>query len=251
MKKCYECGFECDEKDALKYFSKNKTKPDGLQGQCKICRAEIQREYREKNKKPKKHKTIKVCSKCGFTCEMKVAAEFFCKQTSRKDELKSHCNKCRSNSAKVYRETEHGKAIMQRYQNSERRLIAAQKYQNSEKGKATSLKCKREYRASARGKAVQRKSGKKYRLFNPEKMKAKSAVHCAIRSGELVRPDRCSNPKCNKLCVPEGHHWSYLEEYWLDVEWLCCSCHKKLHKKERERKRNEISSNTNVISSNS
>lgn len=59
--------------------------------------------------------------------------------------------------------------------------------------------------------------------------RARKAVAKAIRDGILIRPDRCSNPKCNCLCKPEGHHWSYLEERWLDVEWLCADCHHALH----------------------
>ena len=66
-----------------------------------------------------------------------------------------------------------------------------------------------------------RKRGLKY----PERVKARSAVSHALRDGRLHKHP-CS---CGKTEV-EGHHWSYEEEHWLDVEWLCIKCHRKLHK---------------------
>lgn len=60
--------------------------------------------------------------------------------------------------------------------------------------------------------------------------KARSAVSYAIKSGKLIRPDRCSNPECNKLCEPEAHHDSYLKKHWLDVIFLCKDCHVKADK---------------------
>jgi len=68
------------------------------------------------------------------------------------------------------------------------------------------------------------------------KRSARRAVHRAIRKGKLIRPTICE--RCgkggfdtkgnNKL---QAHHWSYKQKDWLDVEWLCDSCHKKEHKK--------------------
>lgn len=63
---------------------------------------------------------------------------------------------------------------------------------------------------------------------------AKMAVRRALRSGLLVRADCC------ELCsATEGaadgralhghHHLGYAIEHWLDVQWLCMSCHMKVH----------------------
>jgi len=62
---------------------------------------------------------------------------------------------------------------------------------------------------------------------------AKEYVDRSIRVGTLVRPSVCS------LCgaIPgvdfsgrpkiEAHHFlGYAPEHWLDVQWLCVSCHK-------------------------
>lgn len=70
---------------------------------------------------------------------------------------------------------------------------------------------------------------KVYKDKYPERIKANEAVKRALKTGELIRPDICS--KCGRPCKPDGHHWSYLEEHWLDVEWLCKFCHKRLHAK--------------------
>ena len=64
-----------------------------------------------------------------------------------------------------------------------------------------------------------------YRQCNQESIKAQETINTSIRSGSLIRPDVCS--KCNKPCVPDGHHEDYSKQ--LDVTWLCRSCHKRLH----------------------
>lgn len=70
---------------------------------------------------------------------------------------------------------------------------------------------------------------KKYREMFPEKYRANSKVSNAIRDGMLTRPDKCEG--CGKPCTPHAHHWSYAEENWLDVEWLCAVCHGEMHAK--------------------
>jgi hypothetical protein len=53
MKKCYYCkknlGFDC--------FGKNASKPDGLASECRKCKSEQDKKYREKNKKNIKNKS--------------------------------------------------------------------------------------------------------------------------------------------------------------------------------------------------
>jgi hypothetical protein len=66
-----------------------------------------------------------------------------------------------------------------------------------------------------------------HRVLYPEMHQAMRAVQSALRSGELVRPNNCE--RCGKRCKPIAHHNSYEPEKWLDVEWLCRSCHGKEH----------------------
>lgn len=59
---------------------------------------------------------------------------------------------------------------------------------------------------------------------HPNQRIAQQAVRWAIEEGVLVRPNHCA--RCGAECKPHGHHHNgYAMEHWLDVEWLCVSCH--------------------------
>lgn len=56
-------------------------------------------------------------------------------------------------------------------------------------------------------------------------------VQRAIRRGELTRPEVCSIPDCAFGGSIEAHHWhGYDEAHILDVQWLCVTHHRRLHK---------------------
>lgn len=65
-----------------------------------------------------------------------------------------------------------------------------------------------------------------YSRRNPLKRKVKSAVQGALRAGRLIRPS--TREQCQKECVPHAHHQNYAKP--LDVQWLCVSCHERLHR---------------------
>lgn len=82
----------------------------------------------------------------------------------------------------------------------------------------------RKYRLTKRGarntlKAVY-KSIKKY----PEKQKARFIVYRAVRNGVIIRPSKCA---CGSARMVEAHHEDYSKP--LQVNWLCRTCHSKLH----------------------
>lgn len=81
-----------------------------------------------------------------------------------------------------------------------------------------------------------RESCRKSRANNPEKYKANNAVNNALRDGKLSKPLVCEHCQLEKTL--EGHHHSYEEEFWLDVVWLCRSCHVIEHKRLNEISRN-------------
>jgi len=66
-----------------------------------------------------------------------------------------------------------------------------------------------------------------YRRECLEKSKASQAAHRAIKSGKIARPNNCE--KCKKKCKPDAHHESYKKEDWLNVIFLCRSCHRLRH----------------------
>lgn len=67
----------------------------------------------------------------------------------------------------------------------------------------------------------------KYRAENPEKYKAHSAVNSALRSGTLVKPEKCED--CGETKKLHGHHDDYSKP--LEVRWLCARCHSIFHAK--------------------
>ena len=103
-----------------------------------------------------------------------------------------------------------------------------------EKDKEKRVKCRdkriesaRRYRCLETSKIAARKRSKKYRKKYPQQRKANQCLNKAVVRGEVSRPESCS--KCGVKCKPDGHHWSYIEEHWLDVIWLCGDCHRGIH----------------------
>lgn len=66
---------------------------------------------------------------------------------------------------------------------------------------------------------------RRFRAKFPEKYRAQQAVHEAVASGRLIRPDACS--ACSAACKPHGHHDDYSQP--LSVRWLCGACHRAHH----------------------
>jgi len=64
-----------------------------------------------------------------------------------------------------------------------------------------------------------------WRAKYPGRRQAHVEVAHALKSGDLVRPDRCS--KCEAWGSPVAHHEDY--EKPLDVVWLCDTCHAQRH----------------------
>lgn len=75
-------------------------------------------------------------------------------------------------------------------------------------------------------KALAARCLKKFRSDNPKCVAAHNKVAKAVKSGVLIRPERCSS--CYTIGKVVGHHHDYKKP--LDVAWLCQTCHKQLHK---------------------
>ena len=65
---------------------------------------------------------------------------------------------------------------------------------------------------------------------NPMKRKAQHTLSNAVRDSKIIKPSSCEHCAASEKKI-QGHHWSYAVEHWLDVIWLCTSCHGKEHKR--------------------
>jgi hypothetical protein len=74
---------------------------------------------------------------------------------------------------------------------------------------------------------------KEWAARNKHKRKAQSAVSNAVRDGKLTNVVSCEHCGTSEKKI-QGHHWSYLPEHWLDVSWLCTTCHGKEHRRLNE-----------------
>jgi len=79
---------------------------------------------------------------------------------------------------------------------------------------------KRLYRASSHGRKVRNNHRKNY---PKNQIKAQKA----IQRKPHLRPELCE--LCGIDCKPDGHHWDYSKENWLNVVWVCKKCHSGIH----------------------
>ena len=151
-------------------------------------------------------------SKQCCTCSTAKASTEFNKHAKNKDGLQPACRACQSVANKAWRTANPEKA------NANAR---AWKAENKEHVNAYD----REWYANHKEQYAVYEAN--YRAKHPDRIKAKSAVNYAIKTGVLTRPDTCS--ACSKESKVIGHHTSYHPRFHLDVVWLCQSCHKLLH----------------------
>ena len=74
--------------------------------------------------------------------------------------------------------------------------------------------------------------GHSHRWTSEHKVAARNAVNRAIKAGMLVPKEdceRCGRHRSERRRLDADHYLGYDEEHWLDVLWLCRSCHGKEH----------------------
>ena len=170
-------------------------------------------------------KQRKVCFKCGVN---KPMSEFY----KHKQMADGHLNKCKACAKKdVGKHRADNLEKVQAYDRSRdalpHRVAARKEYAERPESILRSSEYKKEYAQIPYVKELKAGYQKRYRERFPEKSKAHNAVSVAVRDGKIVRPSMCE--VCGVECVPHGHHWSYEEENWLDVQWVCVHCHVDIH----------------------
>lgn len=153
----------------------------------------------------------KHCPKCK---KVKALADFY-KNRTKPAGVQYWCKKCMDILHYKYIKTPHGKAVQD-------------KHTHSVKFKATQMA----YRQTATGKSNLTKSNAKYARNNPNKRKAKDAIHTQTRNGNMPLVTECQCTQCGKNAKQYHHYLGYEPEHWLDVIPLCRICHKALHSKQ-------------------
>lgn len=159
---------------------------------------------------------MKSCFKCGVE---KPLAEFY-KHQQMPDGHLNKCKECTKIDVKTNRDTKKDYYLeydRNRPNKDERNLSHSERH-----------KLKYHSDETFRKSVKQRKRGWVER--NPLKRKAQCAAGNAVRDGKLERKTSCEHCDTTESKL-QKHHWSYSEEHWLDVVWLCTKCHGKEHKR--------------------
>lgn len=160
--------------------------------------------------------SIKTCFKCGAE---KPLTEFY-KHSQMAD---GHVNKCKTCNKKDVNDNRELKS--EYYLEYDRNRFNA-----AERSVKSQIRNKARYHADEDFKESIKSSKEKWLVSNPLKRKAQIAAGNALRDGKLVRKFHCEHCNTSEKKL-QKHHWSYEEEHWLDIIWLCTSCHGKEHKR--------------------
>lgn len=177
---------------------------------------------------------MKRCTKCG---QSKPLADFG-KHKQGRDGLRPSCKSCRREEGRAWREA-NPEYLREYYQTNKEHLnnSAREYYQINKKRMRAAMQ--RYYQANKEqmleyyhayyqeNKAEYSKKQRIWNHANPQAKKAHQAIKNALKSGDLIRPDICQ--QCAAPGSVEAHHHSYESHHWLDVVWLCRSCHRSVH----------------------
>lgn len=147
---------------------------------------------------------MKLCKACG---ESKPPEDFY-RHKQTKDGFRGKCKLCMHAQTAEWQRRNRGKCVAYSIAYQKRNPEVKRKHNHAdyERNKEARLAKCREWRRRNARELAEYDSAR--RAAHPEHELARTAV----RSGPL-----------------DGHHWSYDREHWLDVEWLCRSCHRNEH----------------------
>lgn len=162
---------------------------------------------------------MKTCKSCNLT---KAKDEFYAhpKALDGKDSSCKHCRK-----AKVYANR---MSKLEYYKEYDRN-----RPNKEERNEQTKLRVNQLYAEDTEFREKIQATKTAWSERNPHKRKAQYALSNAVRDSKIIKPTSCEHCGTSEKKI-QGHHWSYLEEHWLDVIWLCTGCHGKEHKRLNE-----------------
>lgn len=136
-------------------------------------------------------------------------------------------------SKKRYQQSGKNVKVRNKHQQSDKFKAARSRYLKSKKGKAASRRDVVKYRNTDKGKQASRRASALARLRHPDKIRARAAVGSAKKAKTLISPNLCA--RCGKFGQTVAHHHrGYEEKYWLDIVWLCSSCHSNEHAEDKK-----------------
>lgn len=162
---------------------------------------------------------MKKCFKCGIEKEL---TEFY-KHPAMAD---GHVNKCKECNKKDVRENRADKK--EYYDEYDRN-----RPNHEDRVKKAAERIKELCKSDENFKQSILNNRQKWLDQNQHKRKAQHTVNNAKRDGKIIKSETCEHCGTSEKKI-QGHHWSYLPEHWLDVIWLCTSCHGKEHKRLNE-----------------
>lgn len=162
---------------------------------------------------------MKKCYRCNSEKEL---VEFY-KHPANADGRSNRCKECTKKDVK-----ENRKDKQAHYDNYDRN-----RSNSIERKNKTVQLAKAKYASDEEFRRKRLDFSKEDRVNNMNKYKARDALTIARRNGTLTTAENCEHCGISDVRI-EGHHWSYLPEHWLDVIWLCTSCHGKEHRRLNE-----------------
>ena len=180
-----------------------------------------------------------LCEKCGMEKHAYIHKD---------GRIQLVCKPCKNERARKWRKENPEKAAelsrenakKDREKNPERYREAGRKWR--EKHHERHLEQKRQ--CDKRHRAERNKANVEYRQKNFEKCSAHDKVKYAKKKGKLIQPERCDlcKEKNEKL---HAHHEDYSRP--LDILWLCCACHKAIHRMDILRREKEQSGDSGEL----
>lgn len=144
--------------------------------------------------------STKLCPKCKRT----LPVSGFHRNAAQRDGVECYCRECASQRKRESRQR--------------RRESDPEWYESTRKAKA-------EYIQTPAGKA----SRKRWKINNKEKCNAQHAVYYAVQTGKLPNLAALKCEICGGKPLHYHHYMGYDKEHRLDVQPLCCICHKAAH----------------------
>lgn len=160
--------------------------------------------------------SLKTCFKCGAD---KPRTEFY-RHKAMADGLLGKCKECTRQDVR---------------ENRASNLDYFQEYDRSRANLPARIAARKAYQQSPEGREALARGRQAYQERNRYKVRAQRLLRQAVRRGDVWRAPCCMAPGCYSTGRLEAHHTHY--DNPLCVVWLCSSCHRRLHKEQRERQR--------------